>query len=60
LPIRIAGGAFDSGTAKMAGSVGLVFFSVLALVGPRFAARHRWEVDGELVSSRTSRSRRRQ
>jgi 3-phosphoshikimate 1-carboxyvinyltransferase len=50
LPIRIDGGTFDGGTARMAGSVSSQFFSGLLMVGPRLRRGLVLEVEGELVS----------
>lgn len=50
LPIRVEGGAFDGGTAKMPGSVSSQFFSALLMVGPRLRRGIVLEAEGELVS----------
>ena len=50
LPIRVEGGAFDGGTARMAGSVSSQFFSALLMVAPRLRRGIVLDVEGDLVS----------
>jgi 3-phosphoshikimate 1-carboxyvinyltransferase len=50
LPVRIEGGGFTGGAARMSGSVSSQFFSALLMVAPRLQRGLTLEVDGELVS----------
>ena len=50
LPIRIDGGGFEGGTARMPGSISSQFFSALLMVGPALRRGIVLEVEGELVS----------
>jgi 3-phosphoshikimate 1-carboxyvinyltransferase len=50
LPLRIDGGGFEGGTARMPGSISSQFFSALLMVGPALRRGIVLEVVGELVS----------
>jgi 3-phosphoshikimate 1-carboxyvinyltransferase len=50
LPIRIEGGGFDGGSARMPGAISSQFFSALLMVGPRLRRGVVLDVEGELVS----------
>jgi 3-phosphoshikimate 1-carboxyvinyltransferase len=50
LPLRVEGGGFEGGTAKMPGSISSQFFSALLMVGPALRRGIVLEVQGELVS----------
>ena len=50
LPVRIEGGPFDGGMAKMPGSVSSQFFSALLMVAPQLPRGVVLDVEGDLVS----------
>jgi 3-phosphoshikimate 1-carboxyvinyltransferase len=50
LPIRIEGGGFEGGNARMPGAISSQFFSALLMVGPRLSRGIVLDVEGELVS----------
>jgi 3-phosphoshikimate 1-carboxyvinyltransferase len=50
LPIRIEGGGFEGGSARMPGAISSQFFSALLMVGPRLSRGIVLDVEGELVS----------
>jgi 3-phosphoshikimate 1-carboxyvinyltransferase len=50
LPLRIEGGGFEGGTARMPGSISSQFFSALLMVGPTLRRGLVLEAEGDLVS----------
>jgi 3-phosphoshikimate 1-carboxyvinyltransferase len=50
LPLRIEGGGFEGGRARMPGAVSSQFFSALLMVAPCLARGVLLDVDGDLVS----------